>query len=216
MPSYRPDTGRPYLPLRLVSISIRVPPTAELTLSNDREHTIEENMLKKAEQKRLLDQHVIQEGDFTTDYFAKSDWRDMLGADMVPSAAGAEDETGDKDVRAALAAAEDEEDAVAAKEAEGETEGRLDNEDFDGPAAPTADSGVPTKSGGATGGQGTPVVTFEEGPSRQTETPALGDGTPAVEEMEEDEDELEGTVDGYMLNWVQEDWAYFGDSTMRW
>ncbi|KAF9581077.1 swr1 complex component, partial [Lunasporangiospora selenospora] len=45
------------------------------------EFTIEENMLKKANQKRMLDNVVIQEGGFTTDYFQKMDWRDMLGED---------------------------------------------------------------------------------------------------------------------------------------
>lgn len=197
-------------------------------MCEDREHTIEENMLKKAEQKRLLDQHVIQEGDFTTDYFARSDWRDMLGdntSTTAPTEGKGED---DKEVRAALAAAEDEEDAVAAKEAEGETEGRLDDQDFNGPTNPVsglgeAGSGVATATG--TGGKATPVVTFanmERSVSRATggqETPVLGAGEEGeVEgEMEEDEDGLEGTVDGYMLKWVEEDWeTYFSDPGMRW
>ena len=42
------------------------------------EHTIEENMLRKANQKRRLDQMVIQQGQFTTEHLAKNDWRDML------------------------------------------------------------------------------------------------------------------------------------------
>ncbi|ORZ14704.1 SNF2 family N-terminal domain-domain-containing protein [Absidia repens] len=38
------------------------------------EYTIEENIFKKANQKRLLDDMVIQEGGFTNDYFQKMDW----------------------------------------------------------------------------------------------------------------------------------------------
>jgi helicase SWR1 len=36
------------------------------------EHTIEANILRKANQKRMLDDVVIQEGEFTTDYFKKN------------------------------------------------------------------------------------------------------------------------------------------------
>ncbi|CAO3590853.1 unnamed protein product [Absidia cylindrospora] len=38
------------------------------------EYTIEENIFKKANQKRLLDDMVIQEGGFTNEYFQKMDW----------------------------------------------------------------------------------------------------------------------------------------------
>ncbi|CAO3627674.1 unnamed protein product [Cunninghamella echinulata] len=42
------------------------------------EYTIEETIFKKANQKRLLDDMVIQEGGFTNDYFQKMDWwRDL-------------------------------------------------------------------------------------------------------------------------------------------
>ena len=47
------------------------------------EHTIESNILRKANQKRMLDDVVIQEGDFTTDYLNKLSVRDMLGNDIV-------------------------------------------------------------------------------------------------------------------------------------
>ncbi|KAJ3103455.1 swr1 complex component [Phlyctochytrium bullatum] len=43
------------------------------------EFTIEENMLRKANQKRRLDNLVIQEGEFTTDFLKKKvDWKDWL------------------------------------------------------------------------------------------------------------------------------------------
>ncbi|WVQ99637.1 hypothetical protein IAU59_006776 [Kwoniella sp. CBS 9459] len=42
-------------------------------------HTVEENMLKKAEQKRLLDRMVIQEGGFNNDWWGRVGWKDMFG-----------------------------------------------------------------------------------------------------------------------------------------
>jgi len=83
------------------------------------EHTIEVNILKKSNQKRMLDEVVIQEGEFTTDYFNKAQAEDdmyvaddeagaavdrVLGlerkGDMTKVLAGAEDEV---DVQAAQA-----------------------------------------------------------------------------------------------------------------
>lgn len=42
------------------------------------EYTIEENILKKANQKRHLDDMVIQGGGFTTDFFKNVDIRDLF------------------------------------------------------------------------------------------------------------------------------------------
>ncbi|KAJ4400536.1 swr1 complex component [Neurospora sp. IMI 360204] len=44
------------------------------------EHTIEANILRKASQKQMLDDVVIQEGAFTTDYFNRLSVRDVLGS----------------------------------------------------------------------------------------------------------------------------------------
>ncbi|KJR83358.1 helicase SWR1 [Sporothrix schenckii 1099-18] len=49
------------------------------------EHTIEANILRKASQKQMLDDVVIQEGEFTTDYFNKMSVKDMAG-DVVEHA----------------------------------------------------------------------------------------------------------------------------------
>lgn len=88
------------------------------------EYTIESNILRKSNQKRMLDDVVIQEGDFTTDYFNKLSIRDMLGDDVIKEL---NDETADAPVAAAgvnmekaLEAAEDIEDAAAAKVAQRE------------------------------------------------------------------------------------------------
>jgi helicase SWR1 len=46
------------------------------------EYTIEANILRKSNQKRLLDDVIIQKGDFTTDTFNKVTWRDALEENM--------------------------------------------------------------------------------------------------------------------------------------
>ncbi|KAH8728341.1 SNF2 family N-terminal domain-containing protein [Phaeosphaeriaceae sp. PMI808] len=46
------------------------------------EYTIESNILRKSNQKRLLDDVIIQKGDFTTDAFNKVTWRDALDEHM--------------------------------------------------------------------------------------------------------------------------------------
>jgi helicase SWR1 len=47
------------------------------------EYTIEANILRKSNQKRLLDDVIIQKGDFTTDTFNKVTWRDALEDDRA-------------------------------------------------------------------------------------------------------------------------------------
>jgi helicase SWR1 len=47
------------------------------------EYTIEANILRKSNQKRLLDDVIIQKGDFTTDTFNRVTWRDALEDDGV-------------------------------------------------------------------------------------------------------------------------------------
>ena len=47
------------------------------------EYTIEANILRKSNQKRLLDDVIIQKGDFTTDTFNRVTWRDALSDDAT-------------------------------------------------------------------------------------------------------------------------------------
>jgi helicase SWR1 len=103
------------------------------------EHTIEANILRKANQKQMLDDVVIQEGEFTTDYFNKMNIRDVLGEesgllDGDAAANAAMDRVlggpgNEKDVQRVLAQAEDREDAAAATLAEKEIQ--TDAADFD-------------------------------------------------------------------------------------
>ncbi|KAI9805800.1 MAG: hypothetical protein M1825_000414 [Sarcosagium campestre] len=104
------------------------------------EDTIEANILKKANQKQMLDDVVIQEGDFTTDYFNRLSLRDMLGEDATaleddPSASSALDRVlgvpgGNGNVGKVLEQVEDREDKNAASVAEKEII-LADNADFE-------------------------------------------------------------------------------------
>ncbi|PSK75335.1 hypothetical protein CJJ07_004902 [Candidozyma auris] len=91
------------------------------------EATIESNILKKANQKRQLDNVVIQEGEFTTDYLGKFSVRDLVNdasliSELPDKPIG---ESANVDV---LAQAEDEADRNAAREAMKEV--AVDDEDF--------------------------------------------------------------------------------------
>lgn len=173
-------------------------------------HTVEENMLKKANQKRLLDRVVIQDGDFTTEFFGKMDWRDMLDEDMKATdeqdgiedvEVEAEPQAGDveasaprmgqeREFAAALAEVEDEEDVVAAQVAQGE--GELDFAEFDERKAPAPAPAAKSQSATATPAPA-PRMSTEE-------------GTPMEDEYDDDD---VGGVDEYMLSFVEWDWEYF-------
>ncbi|KAK0119197.1 swr1 complex component [Cadophora gregata] len=134
------------------------------------EHTIEANILRKASQKQMLDDVVIQEGDFTTDYFNKMSVRDVLGEnsevlDGDAAANAAMDRLlggpgNEKDVQKVLAQAEDQEDVAAAKVAEREIV-QTDAADFDENAtasATPAGVGTPRETAPTPGGSGTPAI----------------------------------------------------------
>lgn len=104
------------------------------------EHTIESNILRKANQKQLLDDVVIQEGDFTTDYLSKLNYKDVLngGSEDEDVAGAAMDRVlgnnrGGPD-RSVLEQVEDKEDIDAARVAAKE-EQNADEGDFDDAAA---------------------------------------------------------------------------------
>ncbi|KFY77889.1 hypothetical protein V499_02824 [Pseudogymnoascus sp. VKM F-103] len=168
------------------------------------EHTIEANILRKANQKRMLDDVVIQEGAFTTDYFTKPAEEvvtdtSLLDADAAASAAmdrvlgGPDNST---NVQRVLEAAEDTEDVVAAKAAAQETQ--ADVEDF----AEKAVTAAPT-----------PRASGPDTPMDDIGTPATG-ATPAPEIMvngvvvsEEERDAWGrpvGSIDEYMLGLMME------------
>ena len=161
------------------------------------EHTIEANILRKANQKRMLDDVVIQEGEFTTDYFNKMSVKDVLGddpdlldGDAAANAAmdrilGGPDN--DEDVQKVLAQAEDREDVAAARVAEREVV-QTDAADFDENAA----TACTTPAGPGTPGDGQPTAAPDE---------SIVDE--AMQEINEDDLNAWGTpvesTDDYML-----------------
>ncbi|KAF2091228.1 hypothetical protein K490DRAFT_34114 [Saccharata proteae CBS 121410] len=122
------------------------------------EYTIEANILRKSNQKRLLDDVIIQKGDFTTDYFNKLTYKDAL-EDITDDGVPDDDATkavdmvlGDMGKKAALQAldtVEDKEDVAAAKETMRDivTEVHADDADFDESAvASEKESSVPPQA----------------------------------------------------------------------
>ena len=80
------------------------------------------------------------EGNFTQDFFNRMDWRDMLGDDIGAAVAAPDNkQTHGKNLEAALAAAEDVEDARAAKTAQKEQD--ADQVDFAAENAPPTTAG---------------------------------------------------------------------------
>ncbi|SPO31215.1 related to SWR1 - DEAH-box protein, putative RNA helicase [Ustilago trichophora] len=158
------------------------------------EHTIEENMLRKANQKRLLDSVVIQEGEFNTETLAKRiDWRDMLDegnklGDVDVNVNEEGDREGGREVERAFLEAEDEEDRLAAVKAREEM--FVDDAEFE-------DHQQQQKK--EREGSSTPI------PTEAQHTPGEVEDAP-----EEDEDEDEGgTIDDYMLAFVEREWDFF-------
>ncbi|KAI1099139.1 SNF2 family domain-containing protein [Jackrogersella minutella] len=113
------------------------------------EHTIEANILRKASQKQMLDDVVIQEGGFTTDYFNKLSVRDVIGdtpvegdvvGDAMDRVLGGVENSDQRTVGRVLEQAEDREDVNAAHVAEKEIQ--EDEADFDEKPATASASGA--------------------------------------------------------------------------
>jgi helicase SWR1 len=157
-------------------------------------------MLKKANQKRRLDDLIMQEGDFSTDYLAKADLRDMLGQDVVytldkdgdPPAHDGDSALNHQRMQEALAAAEDDEDAEAARAAYADVE--LDAPDFgvdEGQTHTTIDRD--------TRGQSSEEDRTPEPEAEQYRGEEKADG-------DENEEEEGGAIDDYLLDYVDHEW----------
>ena len=146
------------------------------------EYTIESNILKKANQKRHLDNVVIQEGEFTTDYFGKFSVRDLVAdTSIAVEVPDKPIDQGNGNMEKLLAQAEDEADRVAANAAMREV--AIDDEDFD-----------EEKNNGTT-----------NGPVRDKLSSTMNDiGTGQNTRRTEDEDFDEGIghIDEYMLRFI--------------
>ncbi|OZJ04819.1 hypothetical protein BZG36_02331 [Bifiguratus adelaidae] len=154
------------------------------------EYTIEENIFKKANQKRMLDNVVIHEGEFTTDYFNRMDWwKDLpeVGSskpEMVPGMS----------MEQALLAAEDEADANAAKVAQREIE--MDDHEF----AETSTSAIDNPM---TATESTAVSVQGQSPAVQSDV--SGDTTKVAIPTAERVPNV-GHVEEYMLRFAE--WEY--------
>jgi helicase SWR1 len=158
------------------------------------EYTIESNILRKANQKRMLDDVIIQEGEFTTDYFTK------LSAQSI---AEPDERDGQDEASAAMdrvlgnrvgggtrvfEAAEDKEDLDAAKNAQKEQE-HADDGDFE---EHSATHGTPAQAG--TPQAGTPLPA-EDGTGVPVPLHVSG-------ELPEEEAEP-GHIDDYLLRFME-------------
>lgn len=149
------------------------------------EYTIESNILRKANQKRQLDNVVIQDGEFTTDYFGKFSVKDLVKGEVdpeldIPDRPIAEEVGGN--VTSVLAQAEDEDDRAAASAAMKEVQ--VDDEDFDEDA----------KS-----------VTATPAPGAKESTPGMasvGTPQPVADVADVDFEEGVGHIDEYMLRFI--------------
>lgn len=165
------------------------------------EFTIEENIFRKANQKRMLDNVVITEGNFTSDYFNKVDWRDMLGDDMgiqsFPEHTAGDVGQGAK-VEQAFAAAEDVEDAIAAKRAQKEMEfDAAEFEEAPTPATPATPVGLATSTPAPAGSASEREVSIS--------TPDVAVPTPSASGMDIDgQEETEpGSIDDWMVMFIE-------------
>lgn len=85
------------------------------------EHTIEENILLKNMQKRKLDEFIMEEGQFTIEFFEKINMKDVLG-DMLFTEKTQNTKMSYKQFEKALENVEDDDDVVATKNATKEQE----------------------------------------------------------------------------------------------
>lgn len=150
------------------------------------EYTIESNILRKANQKRMLDDVIIQEGEFTTDYFTKLNAHEIAEPDErdgQDEASAAMDRVLGNRVGGTrvFEAAEDKEDLDAAKNAQKEQE-HADDGDFE---EHSVSHGTPAQAG-------TPL--------------AVEDGAAPVPHVSGDlpDGELEpGHIDDYLLRFME-------------
>ncbi|KDO30490.1 hypothetical protein SPRG_22134 [Saprolegnia parasitica CBS 223.65] len=113
------------------------------------EHTVEENILRKAQQKRHLDDLVMAEGQFTTEYFTKASLRDLVAHEAMRDTTDGDDEALDMSVvESAMAQIEDVEDVAAmqATKAAQRVEKEEDDAGFDDDIADAATISVDTET----------------------------------------------------------------------
>jgi helicase SWR1 len=164
-------------------------------------HTVEENMLKKANQKRLLDKVIIQEGDFTTEFFGKVDWRETLyDGDQLKTTAE-EEKDGVEDIEV--------EEEPEAEDVGENTPRRGEEREFAKMVAEVEDEEDVQAARVALGEGEMDMGDFEAENKKEVEKKAVVFEMEEVEETMEEEEDGIGGVDEYMLRLVEWDWASF-------
>ena len=169
------------------------------------EYTIEANILRKANQKRMLDDVVIQEGEFTTDYFNNMSVNDMIGDEALDDrdadANAAMDRVlgGGRGTGRVFEAVEDQEDIAAAKEAEKEIANEAIEFDEKGAATPKT-PGPPTPGEMMPPPKPSQVDDVER--TTTMEAAESGLANPAAMLSQEAEEELP-SCDDYMLRFME-------------
>ncbi|KAL8743487.1 MAG: hypothetical protein Q9190_004170 [Brigantiaea leucoxantha] len=177
------------------------------------EYTIEANILRKANQKRMLDDVVIQEGEFTTDYFNNSGVRSMLQGETYSGDADADAAMdrvlGGRTTGQVFEHVEDQEDIAAARIAEREI-AQQDAGDFDDKVVLGSGGGATPKISGPPAPEET--IPLSRPPSRSDRTItleaadsglALQDPTRDQAIKEEEEEEGIGHIDTHFLRHVE-------------
>jgi len=181
------------------------------------EYTIEANILRKANQKRMLDDVVIQEGEFTTDYFNNMGVKDMVGDETFDDGnaevnVAMDRVLGGRGAGRVFEAVEDQEDVVAAKAAERELAQNQDVADFDekgaaSTGAASTGAATPKTPGPPTPGEMMPPPNRLQGDVERTTTmEAAESGLAAPGSMlPQDYEEVEElpSCDDYMMRLIE-------------
>jgi E1A-binding protein p400 len=158
------------------------------------EHTVEENILRKAQQKRHLDFLVMGEGKFNMEFFSKNSLRELVGdgegntepkegeEEVEEAEEVAEEEMSAAQLEAAMAQVEDKDDVVAMKGAQAEAAN--ENDEFSDGFRPTSQLSGNVASG------------TEGGSGRDSATPRPGSAMSGTGEDDDDADEQEEDEDG--------------------
>ncbi|KAK6522536.1 swr1 complex component [Arthrobotrys megalospora] len=166
------------------------------------EFTIESNILRKSNQKQMLDDVVIQEGEFTVDKFNRLTVADLFGDDAkkfgLESIGGKTIGSTTGNMNKALEEVEDVDDVVAAKAASKEAVENLDRDDFGREDAPKPGAGAATDD--MANNVGTPRNSEHASTPAAAPTPA---GNEDAEEAQNEEEDNPSTVDDYLIRlWV--------------
>ncbi|EPY50176.1 SNF2 family helicase Swr1 [Schizosaccharomyces cryophilus OY26] len=166
------------------------------------EYTVESNMLRRANQKRMLDKIVIQGGEFTTEWFRKADVLDLFDLDeryLEEAEAEAPNKADEENWEDALAAAEDEEDVKAAQVARKES--ALERNEFSDIPTPQVSSARESTSSPSSM---TPIYDKEIEEEEEQQSNFDETGLENEEELEQETiDDTLGHIDEYMIGFLE-------------